>query len=240
MGTRPTPKFWRNPPGVLLALLASTLCCQASNSQDQILEEKAQGMRLVLLQENRKKWDGGETPSQADRIRLASKPITTAPKDGFQLHESLTRQNIAMLQKGVVGAWAPRKRVLARVTAYWANGGNTDRWSAKNESSTGNRLICRHHVAVDPNVIPYGSKLIIQYNGGRIAVEAVDTGGDVKNRLAARKLGRTPQEKSAPVVDLFFQNREDAKEYTDTNPPFQWVDVIPPPNAYSQTLASRS
>jgi len=119
-------------------------------------------------------------------------------------------------------------RVLARITVYWAKGGGTDSWSAKNLSSTGARLQCGAHAAVDPKVIPYGSKVQLKRDQKEVLVKAVDTGSAVKARKAAIAMGKTPLEKQAPVVDLFFQNRSAALNYAKNNPAFQWVKVFPP------------
>lgn len=117
------------------------------------------------------------------------------------------------------------KRILARVTVYWAYGKGTDAWSAKRQSSTGARLECGQHAAVDPKVIPYGSKLKLQKNGRPILVKAVDTGGAVKQRKAAIAMAKTPSQRKAPVVDLFFAHKSDALAYANSHPAYQWVDV---------------
>lgn len=117
------------------------------------------------------------------------------------------------------------KRILARVTVYWAYGSGTDAWSAKRQSSTGARLECGQHAAVDPKVIPYGSKLKLQKNGRPILVKAVDTGGAVKQRKAAIAMAKTPSQRKAPVVDLFFAHKSDALAYANSHPAYQWVDV---------------
>ena len=119
------------------------------------------------------------------------------------------------------------KKMLARVTVYWANGAGTDKWSAKKQSATGVQLSDGEHAAVDPKVIPFGSSVKIKNpeTGETKVVEAVDTGTDVKNRKAAIALGKTTKEKEAPVIDLFFENRSDALAYASRNPHFQWVDI---------------
>src|SRR6186713_302732 len=90
--------------------------------------------------------------------------------------------------------------LLARVTVYWASGGKgSDRYTRKHKCATGLRLKAGH-CAVDPAKIPYGSNVILP-DGTSLA--AVDTGTAVKNRKAARVLGRTPTEKNAVVIDRF-------------------------------------
>src|SRR5689334_17114026 len=84
--------------------------------------------------------------------------------------------------------------VLARVTVYWASGGKgSDRYTRRHKCATGLRLR-DGHCAVDPSRIPYGSNIILP-DGTRLA--AVDTGTAVRNRKAARLLGRTATEKNA-------------------------------------------
>jgi 3D (Asp-Asp-Asp) domain-containing protein len=120
------------------------------------------------------------------------------------------------------------KKILARVTVYWAYGSGTDHWSAKKQSSTGTRLECGKHAAVDPKVIPYGSKMEVQKNGAEVLVKAVDTGSAVKARKAAIAMAKNEEQKKAPVIDLFFERKSDALNYAKTNPAYQWVDVHVP------------
>ena len=119
------------------------------------------------------------------------------------------------------------KKMLARVTVYWAYGSGTDKWSAKKQSSTGTRLECGQHAAVDPKVIPYGSKLEVQKYGKEVVVKAVDTGSAVKKRKAAIAMARNEQQRKAPVIDLFFEKKSDALHYAKNNPAYQWVEVHP-------------
>ena len=128
----------------------------------------------------------------------------------------------------IFGKKEDSKKMLARVTVYWAKGGGTDSWSAKKQSATGVKLSGGEHAAVDPKVIPYGSSVKIKNpeSGETRIVKAVDTGGDVKNRKAAVALGKTETEKKAPVIDLFFENRSEALAYASRNPHFQWVDIV--------------
>jgi 3D (Asp-Asp-Asp) domain-containing protein len=117
------------------------------------------------------------------------------------------------------------KKILARVTVYWAYGSGTDKWSANKQSSTGTKLECGKHAAVDPKVIPYGSKLEVQKNGQDVLVKAVDTGSAVKKRKAAIAMAKNEQQRKAPVIDLFFERKTDALKYAKSNPAYQWVDV---------------
>ncbi len=116
--------------------------------------------------------------------------------------------------------------VLARVTVYWAKGGSgSDRYTRQHKTATGVRLKSGH-CAVDPRRIPYGSQVI--FPDGRFL--AVDTGTAVINRKAARLAGRTKAEKSAPVIDRFFETKKQALAWEKTHSPFMTVKVITPPN----------
>jgi 3D (Asp-Asp-Asp) domain-containing protein len=115
--------------------------------------------------------------------------------------------------------------LLARVTVYWAHGGRgADRYTQQHKSATGQRLQ-QGHCAVDPRKIPYGSRVVLPDG---TTLNAVDTGTAVRNRKAARKAGRTADERSAIVIDKFFENKRQALMWANTNPPFVNVKVIPP------------
>src|SRR5256885_16654994 len=93
------------------------------------------------------------------------------------------------------------KSLLARVTVYWAHGGRgADRYTRQHKSATGLRLH-QGHCAVDPKKIPYGSRVVLP--DGR-ALSAVDKGSAVRNRKAARRLGRTNYGSKALWIDKFF------------------------------------
>jgi 3D (Asp-Asp-Asp) domain-containing protein len=115
--------------------------------------------------------------------------------------------------------------LLARVTVYWANGGRgADRYTRQHKSATGLRLH-QGHCAVDPKKIPYGSRVVLPDGS---ALSAVDTGSAVRNRKAARRLGRTNYERNAIVIDKFFETKHQALAWANSNPPFVSVKVIPP------------
>jgi len=115
--------------------------------------------------------------------------------------------------------------LLARVTVYWAHGGRgADRYTRQHKSATGMRLHVGH-CAVDPRKIPYGSRVVLP-DGTTLA--AVDTGSAVRNRKAARHLGRSRDERSALVIDKFFETKREALAWANANPPFVNVKVIPP------------
>jgi 3D (Asp-Asp-Asp) domain-containing protein len=119
---------------------------------------------------------------------------------------------------------AREQSVLARVTVYWASGGGgSDRWSRRHICSTGARLRAGH-CAVDPRRIPYGSKVMLP-DGPLLAV---DTGSAVVSRKAARRSGRTASERSALVIDRFFETKQQALSWANRNPYFMLVQVSPP------------
>ena len=114
--------------------------------------------------------------------------------------------------------FAREESVLARVTSYWANEGASGTYG-----STGARLR-PGHCAVDPKRIPYGSKVIFPDR----PCTAVDTGSAVVSRKAARLCGRTASQLKAIVVDRFFETRREAMAWTNANPEFMTLRVVPP------------
>ena len=115
-------------------------------------------------------------------------------------------------------AFAREVAVLARVTSYWVGEGESGKYA-----STGRRLR-PGHCAVDPKRIPYGSKVVFPDG----ACTAVDTGPAVVSRKAARLSGRTGSQRNALVVDRFFETKRDAMEWTNANPEFMTLLVVPP------------
>lgn len=129
--------------------------------------------------------------------------------------------------------FAREQSLLARVTVYWASGGRgSDRWTRRHICSTGFRLAAGH-CAVDPRRIPYGSRVILP----DATLLAVDTGSAVVSRKAARRAGRTALERSALVVDRFFETKQQALSWAGRNPYFMLVRVSPP--NFRTSLASR-
>ena len=111
---------------------------------------------------------------------------------------------------------AAEKSLLARVTVYWN--------SVKSEEHAcwnGARLRSGH-CAVDPHRIPYGSKVVFP----DLACLAVDTGPDVVNRKAARLCARTALERSAIVVDRFFETKAEALAWGRTHPHFMTLRIL--------------
>ena len=120
--------------------------------------------------------------------------------------------------------FAREQSILARVTVYWASGGGgSDRWTRRHICSTGARLQAGH-CAVDPRRIPYGSKVTLPDG----TLLAVDTGSAVVSRKAARRSGRTVLERSALVIDRFFETKQRALIWARRNPYFMLVRVSPP------------
>ena len=98
---------------------------------------------------------------------------------------------------------------VAMVTYYW---GCTN-------TSTGNRPVSGKTIAVDPKVIPYGSKISIPQMGKTFI--AHDTGSAVKSRLASRKHGRNDI-----VVDIFCYSEAQARQYIKKYPMFMPIKII--------------
>lgn len=122
------------------------------------------------------------------------------------------------------GAANPPETSLARVTFYSAE---ACRWG--NASSTGIHLVEGLHVAVDPEVIPYGSSVKIPGLG---VFTAVDTGTDVRLRTAAIKAadGR-PEKARAIVVDVFVEKESTLHRIAGSFPHFVEITWDPPGHA---------
>src|SRR6202040_3331593 len=113
-------------------------------------------------------------------------------------------------------ALAREESILARVTSYWADEGSK-------YASTGQRLRAGH-CAVDPERIPYGSKIVFPDG----VCTAVDTGPAVVNRKAARLCGRTASQFKAIVVDRFFETKREAVAWTNAHSEFMTLQLVPP------------
>lgn len=108
----------------------------------------------------------------------------------------------------------------ARITTYSKY---DDHWTRRGLTSSGLGLECQKTCAVDPKIIPYGSKVRLPDLG--MEMIATDTGSAVKSRLAARKMG-----KNVPVVDIYFERKGDAKKFANGNPYFVDVEYLKPEN----------
>jgi hypothetical protein len=123
-------------------------------------------------------------------------------------------------------AFARGESVLARVTVYWRAGHSGERalWNGA--------LLRTGHCAVDPQKIPFGSKVIF----ADASCVAVDSGPAVVSRKAARLGGRTTRERDAIVVDRFFENRQQALAWARTHPEFMTVRVVTAERRVKETL----
>jgi hypothetical protein len=117
----------------------------------------------------------------------------------------------------VPAAFAREQTVLARVTVYWRSEGQF-------RASWNGARLRDGHCAVDPQRIPYGSKVIF----ADTTCVAVDSGPAVVNRKAARLTGHTDAQRNAIVVDRFFENRKEALAWESTHPHFMTLRVVSP------------
>ena len=125
--------------------------------------------------------------------------------------------------------------MLARVTVYWASGdGGSDVWTRSHKCATGAHLRAGH-CAVDPKKIAYGSKVVFD----DATCIAVDTGRDVVNRKAARRCGRNASERSALVVDRFFETKNQALHWANTHPQFMTLRVLSPSEQLAESRKTR-
>jgi len=115
-------------------------------------------------------------------------------------------------------AWAKEQSLLARITVYWPSGSEPQRASSNGAKLHGG------HCAVDPKKIPYGSKVVFP----DATCLAIDCGPAVISRLAARKSGRTAEQRNALVIDRYFETRKQAMAWVASNPHFMKVKVFGP------------
>jgi hypothetical protein len=120
----------------------------------------------------------------------------------------------------IPAVFAREQTVLARVTVYWASRDSQQQRAAYN----GARLR-PGHCAVDPDRIPYGSKVVFS-DGAEC--KAIDTGPAVVSRKAARLSGRNAAQREAIVVDRYFETKEEALAWADTHPHFMTLEVVTP------------
>ena len=105
--------------------------------------------------------------------------------------------------------------ITARLTVYWAKGGDTDYYSSKKKSSTGYTLKQGESIAVDPKIIPYRKEVIIPNVG---LVKAVDTGTAVIQKKASNG--------KLPVIDVFFEHKKDAIIFANRYPKVVKVAIL--------------
>jgi 3D (Asp-Asp-Asp) domain-containing protein len=110
-----------------------------------------------------------------------------------------------------------KMEIMARVTYYWpGNGGQSGRKTATGNIATGGKT-----AAVDPKIIPYGSKIIIP-KMEKVFV-AHDTGSAVVSRKASKNLG-----KNNVVIDIFCENRAEAQRKIKSYPMFMKIQIEKP------------
>jgi len=114
-----------------------------------------------------------------------------------------------VVKQGVI-----EKKIKARLTVYWAKGSGTDNDTARKKSSSGTRLREGISVAVDPRLIPFYKRLYIPNLGIRVAH---DTGTAVKQKKASGG--------KLPVIDIFFEKKQDALNFAYNNPKIVTVSV---------------
>jgi 3D (Asp-Asp-Asp) domain-containing protein len=123
--------------------------------------------------------------------------------------------------------FATESSLLARITVYWPGEGQL------RACSNGARLRAGH-CAVDPKRIPFGSRVLFPDT----TCVAVDSGPAVVSRTAARSCGRTAVQKSAIVIDRFFESKEAALQWEKSHPHFMTVRVLPPGSKKNESVAT--
>ncbi len=116
-----------------------------------------------------------------------------------------------------------------RSTWYNKNEKGADKWTIKGQTSTGIPLRFADAntvgvAAVDPNIIPYGSVILVGSGANRRVYVAGDTGSAVVNRTAS---GRT-----VPVIDFYSQGQV-GREYDN-------FSVIPYTGGNFQSLSGEN
>ena len=157
------------------------------------IEAQIERLKTPIDNEQGKRTKGDESPSR--RYRHLCERLLTMKKAililAIALLGSVQGANIMIeLPKP-----PPKKTIKARITAYWLG---EDEFGYK--SSTGKRLVSGKSCAVDPRLIPYGTKLVIE---GK-TYHAHDTGTAVISRKASGK-------SRLPVVDLFYASERQAR-----------------------------
>jgi 3D (Asp-Asp-Asp) domain-containing protein len=126
--------------------------------------------------------------------------------------------------------FAREQSLLARITVYWPFSGEP-----QHASFNGARLQ-NGHCAVDPKKIPYGSKVVFP-DGTCVAV---DSGPAVISRLAARKCGKTPEQREALVIDRYFETKRQAMAWVTEHPHFMTVRIVSPHHQTDQVSETRT
>jgi 3D (Asp-Asp-Asp) domain-containing protein len=100
----------------------------------------------------------------------------------------------------------PAKEYIARVTYYWTG----------HQTSTGAKPKSGHTIAVDPKIIPYGSKVHIPTLNK--TYYALDTGPDVVKKKASK--GKNI------VVDIYCASKAEAQMHIKRFPMYMPIKVI--------------
>src|SRR5438874_8945605 len=112
-------------------------------------------------------------------------------------------------------AYAAEQLTFARVTSYWREEGQL-------RAAWNGARLRNGHCAVDPKKIPYGSRIQL----GDEELIAVDTGPAVVSRKAARLSGHNEAERSAVVVDRYFETKSQAVAWEKSHPHFMKMRVL--------------
>lgn len=156
-------------------------------------------------------------------VSLSREPSVTA-RLAFCMKRLLI---ILILFSPTLPTWAKEQTLLARITVYWPSG------SEPQVASYNGAKLHGGHCAVDPKKIPYGSQVVFP----DATCVAVDSGPAVISRLAARKAGRTPEQRNALVIDRYFASRKQALAWAAVNPHFMQVRVMGPHTVDKISLA---
>ena len=141
--------------------------------------------------------------------------LTSVFAEAAQTISSKSSRNSTLAKKS---STSKTKGFTVTLTTYWAIGSGSDYWTRRFTSSTGQRLIPNETVAADPNILPYGSVIEIEGVGRRIVK---DTGTHVIQKVASRKRGV-----DYPVIDLFFNSRQEALAFARNHAPFAQVTIV--------------
>ena len=159
------------------------------------IEAQIDKLKTPIDNEQGKRTKGDESPSRRYRHLCERLHFLTMKKALIILAITL----LCSSQAANIMIDPPRppqkKTIKARITAYWL-GEDEFGW----KSSTGKRLVSGKSCAVDPRLIPYGTKLVIE---GK-TYHAHDTGTAVISRKAS---GKT----KLPVIDLFYATERQAR-----------------------------
>jgi 3D (Asp-Asp-Asp) domain-containing protein len=157
------------------------------------IEAQIDKLKATIDTAEGKRTKGDESPSR--RYRHLCEQLLTMKKAIIILAITLLCSSQAANIMIETPRPPPKKTIKARITAYWL-GEDEFGW----KSSTGKRLVSGKSCAVDPRLIPYGTKLIIE---GK-TYHAHDTGTAVISRKASGK-------SRLPVVDLFYASERQAR-----------------------------